>query len=240
MTSARLADTQPPMGLHPERKAELDRMRPLSRLPIAALLTIVVALSAACGSATSSSSSAPSQAAKTQPAHSAFLCIGANGTREKIIEPATHGTTKANWAANCNLYGDRLVRRLSPTIFYEPHNKTKYWVSYTSGHSFYVVPATKPHHKKPKQKPTKQHHHKQPATGQSNRLLCIYPGAGAIHVVSPLAAGTPQADWANACSANGGVPINRISATEFLEPKNGVTYKVRSAGAGGGWFVVPR
>jgi hypothetical protein len=89
----------------------------------------------------------------------------------------------------------------------------------------------------------KKHHqkthqlHVQLTVDRPQHLLCIYPAhAGATKIVSPLAGTPPFADWANACSLNGGYPTQRLSSTLLLEPRTTQVFKIVGTGLGG-WFV---
>jgi hypothetical protein len=99
------------------------------------------------------------------------------------------------------------------------------------------TPPASTHHKTTHHKKTVHHkkrvHHKTAGHGR----LCIGPGAGSVHIVTSLAPGVSFDNWAAACAANGGYPVQRLGPTHFLEPRTASYYKVKSSTAGG-WLVV--
>jgi hypothetical protein len=94
-------------------------------------------------------------------------------------------------------------------------------------------PTHKAHHKR-----QHKHHAQHVSKPTQHGRLCISPGAGSVHIVTSLAPGVSFDNWAAACAANGGYPVQRIGPTHFLEPRSARYYKVQSSTAGG-WLVVP-
>jgi hypothetical protein len=86
-----------------------------------------------------------------------------------------------------------------------------------------------------------KHHHADTAAARTGHArLCIYPGAGERRLISPLPGPTPPADWASACAANGGYPVQRWGSGLYLEPRNGLVYKSVSGDASTGLVVAPQ
>ena len=82
------------------------------------------------------------------------------------------------------------------------------------------------------------------AKGKANsgpRYLCIYPGVGTRHIISPLPGGVSRARWAMTCQATDGKPVTRVSATLFQEPQTHAYFRLQRASADG-FYVrsVPR
>jgi hypothetical protein len=195
-------------------------------------LTACLLAAPACGGTTHASGSSRAE----HPTGPRLYCMD---TFDNRVTQAPAGTTPSSLSATCERDGEQPIRRTGATTFYQPQTFTKFTVRKVSGGSYYLDPV-RPKSVVHASKPAKRTH--KPAAKpkqQPARLYCLYPGAGKIHMVSPLPAGTPSSDWSNACSLNGGRPVQRVSASRFLDARSGATYKVQNAAAGGSYYVVP-
>jgi hypothetical protein len=65
------------------------------------------------------------------------------------------------------------------------------------------------------------------------RYLCIYPGVGYRHIISPLPGGVTRARWATACRATDGTPAVRVSRSLFEEPGTHQYFKLQATSPDG-------
>jgi hypothetical protein len=93
----------------------------------------------------------------------------------------------------------------------------------------------------PPSSPTTSAAPRRPAAGSKAaksgpRYLCIYPGAGARHVVSALPGGVAHANWTLTCRATDGNPAARVSASRFEDLRTHQFFKLQQA-VGGNFYV---
>lgn len=87
-------------------------------------------------------------------------------------------------------------------------------------------PATTPQAQPSTAAPAKQ-------TKSGPHYLCIYPGVGTRHMISPLPGGVTGATWAMTCQATDGKPVVRLSASLFQEPGTHQYFKLQQTTADG-------
>ena len=66
---------------------------------------------------------------------------------------------------------------------------------------------------------------------------CIYPGAGAKKLISPIPGPSSDSTWNAICASNGGQPATWYGGV-FVEPYSNAFYKI-AATLPAGWVVVP-